>query len=296
MYDEIAQGYREIVRDVTMPLHIAELYTFALMIGDVRGKTVLDLGCGEGFYSRRLLDLGAARVVGIDISPGMVALAQGAVDAGETATSGTATSGSATSGTATSGSATSVTGTSETGTSETATRETGTSGTIEYRVADVRTAGRMGEFDLVTSFFMLNHALDRDDLLAMCRGIAANLKPGGRFFAFNNNLDMPPAAYPLIEKYGRSQQAPEPLVEGTPITITIRRGEEDCTFVDCYLSRATYAWALAAAGLQNATWRSPQVPPAELAGEGQAYWQDFLDYPTFVVIEAAAPAAAPTLP
>ncbi len=260
MYDEIAQGYREIVRDVTMPLHTAELYTFAQLIGDVRGKTVLDLGCGEGFYARRLRDLGAARVVGIDISPGMVALAQGAGDAGGTGTRGTATS-----------------------------------GTIEYRVADVRTAGDLGEFDLVTSFFMLNHALDRDDLLAMCRGIAANLKPGGRFFAFNNNLDMPPAAYPLIEKYGRSQQAPEPLVEGAPITITIRRGEEDCTFVDCYLSRATYAWALAAAGLQNATWRSPQVPPAELAGEGQAYWQDFLDYPTFVVIEAAAPAAAPTL-
>lgn len=254
MYDEIAQGYREIVRDVKMPLHIAELYTFAQLIGDVRGQTVLDLGCGEGFYSRRVRELGAARVLGVDISPGMVALAQAAEDAAGPATGGT----------------------------------------IEYRVADVRTAGQIGEFDLVTSFFMLNHALDREALLAMCRGIAANLKPGGRFFAFNNNLDMPPAAYPLIEKYGRSQRAPEPLVEGAPITITIRRGDEDCTFVDCYLSRATYAWALADAGLQNVTWRYPQVPPAELAGEGQAYWQDFLDYPTFVVIEATAPAAAST--
>ncbi len=253
MYDEIAQDYREIVRDVQMPLHIAELYTFAQLIGDVCGKTVLDLGCGEGFYSRRLRDLGAAHVVGVDISPGMVALAQQAEDAAGPRKGGT----------------------------------------IEYRVADVRTAGRIGEFDLVTSFFMLNHALDRDDLLAMCRGIAANLKPGGRFFAFNNNLDMPPAAYPLIEKYGRRQQAPVPLVEGAPITITIRRGEEDCTFVDCYLSRATYAWALATAGLQQPAWRRPQVPPQELAGEGQAYWQDFLDYPTFVAIEAFAPPPAP---
>lgn len=251
MYDEIAQGYREIVRDVRMPLHIAELYTFAQLIGDVRGKTVLDLGCGEGFYSRRLHGLGAASVMGVDISPGMVALAQQTEEAGGP----------------------------------------DSGGMIEYRVADVRTAGRMGEFDLITSFFMLNHALDRDDLLAMCRGIAANLKPGGRFFAFNNNLDMPPAAYPLIEKYGRRQQAAEPLVEGAPITITIRRGDEDCTFVDCYLSRATYAWALAAAGLQQLTWRRPQVPPAELAGEGQAYWQDFLDFPTFVAIEGFAAGA-----
>ena len=30
-----------------------------------------------------------------------------------------------------------------------------------------------GEFDLVVAFFMLNHALDRAGLLAMCRGIAA---------------------------------------------------------------------------------------------------------------------------
>ena len=35
--------------------------------------------------------------------------------------------------------------------------------------------------------------------------------------------------------------------------------------------------------------RLPQVPPQALAGEGQAYWQDFLDYPTFVAIEAFAP-------
>ena len=109
MYDDIAQGYREIVRDVTMPLHTAELYTFAQLIGDVRGKTVLDLGCGEGFYSRRLRELGAAAVVGVDISAGMVALAQGAEEAAGP----------------------------------------GNGGTIEYRVADVRTAGRLGEFDLV---------------------------------------------------------------------------------------------------------------------------------------------------
>ena len=40
-------------------------------------------------------------------------------------------------------------------------------------------------------------------------------------------------------------------------------------------------------------WRQPQVPPQALVGEGQAYWQDFLDYPTFVAIEAFAPGAAP---
>jgi SAM-dependent methyltransferase len=244
MYDDIAHEYRTIARDLDTPLHMPELYTFAQLIGDVRGKSVLDVGCCEGFYTRRLRQLGATRVVGADISPEMVALAQ----------------------------------------QEEAVASLG----IDYRVADVRTGEPIGEFDLVVSFFMLNHALDRADLLSMCAGIAANLKPGGRFFAFNNNLELPPAVYPLLQKYGRFQRAAQPLVEGTPITITIRRNGEDCTFVDYYVSRATYEWAMEAAGLRSLVWRQPQLPPEDLQGEGQAYWQDFLTYPTFVALEAAA--------
>ncbi|EXJ93512.1 hypothetical protein A1O1_01904 [Capronia coronata CBS 617.96] len=40
--------------------------------GDGDGVTVLDLACGTGYYSRLLLEWGAARVVGVDISEKMV--------------------------------------------------------------------------------------------------------------------------------------------------------------------------------------------------------------------------------
>src|SRR5437899_870917 len=49
-------------------------YAFHLL-GDVRGKTVLDLGCGKGENIIPLLERGA-RVIGIDISPDLVAIAQ----------------------------------------------------------------------------------------------------------------------------------------------------------------------------------------------------------------------------
>jgi SAM-dependent methyltransferase len=49
-------------------------YAFWLL-GDVRGKTVLDLGCGAGGNIVPLVERGA-RVIGIDISPELVALAR----------------------------------------------------------------------------------------------------------------------------------------------------------------------------------------------------------------------------
>jgi 2-polyprenyl-3-methyl-5-hydroxy-6-metoxy-1,4-benzoquinol methylase len=49
-------------------------YAFHLL-GDVRGKTVVDLGCGKGESILPLLELGA-RVIALDISPDLIALAQ----------------------------------------------------------------------------------------------------------------------------------------------------------------------------------------------------------------------------
>lgn len=73
-YDAIADQYRQ---STGSPLRkFVEAYTLQRLVGDVRGKQVLDLGCGEGFFTRRFKALGAARVVGVDISSAMIALAR----------------------------------------------------------------------------------------------------------------------------------------------------------------------------------------------------------------------------
>lgn len=73
-YDAIAEQYR---RSKASPLRrYVEAYTFMRMVGDVRGRRVLDLACGEGFYSRRLKAAGAACVVGVDVSREMIELAR----------------------------------------------------------------------------------------------------------------------------------------------------------------------------------------------------------------------------
>lgn len=53
-----------------------ETYSFMKLIGELKGKTVLDVACGEGHFTRRLRRAGAARVVGSDISERMIALAR----------------------------------------------------------------------------------------------------------------------------------------------------------------------------------------------------------------------------
>lgn len=74
-YDSIAREYQE-AKQQPWRVHV-ECYTFMQVIGDLHGKEVLELACGEGFYTRALKRSGAARVVGVDISAGMIDLARG---------------------------------------------------------------------------------------------------------------------------------------------------------------------------------------------------------------------------
>ena len=73
-YDEIAEEYKR-AKEHPWRLHV-EQFTFLNLVGDVTGKSILDLACGEGFYTRRLKQRGASRAVGVDLSPKMIELAR----------------------------------------------------------------------------------------------------------------------------------------------------------------------------------------------------------------------------
>jgi len=72
-YDAIARDYQATKQS---PLRrYIEGYSLFAMLGEVGGLEVLDLACGEGFYTRAIREAGAARVTGVDISAEMIALA-----------------------------------------------------------------------------------------------------------------------------------------------------------------------------------------------------------------------------
>ncbi|GAA0345390.1 class I SAM-dependent methyltransferase [Streptomyces blastmyceticus] len=73
-YDQIGEAFEGFK---ALPLmQYAEVPGFLAMVGDVRGKSVLDLASGTGFYSREFKRRGAGKVLGVDISGEMVAVAR----------------------------------------------------------------------------------------------------------------------------------------------------------------------------------------------------------------------------
>jgi SAM-dependent methyltransferase len=74
-YDEIGEAFEGFK---SLPLiRYGEVPSFLGMVGDVRGRSVLDVACGTGFYSREFKRRGAADVLGVDISAEMIAAARG---------------------------------------------------------------------------------------------------------------------------------------------------------------------------------------------------------------------------
>ncbi len=73
-YDSIAEQYQR--SKLTPWRSYVECFTLLELIGDVGGLNLIDVACGEGFYTRMLKRRGAVSIIGVDLSQGMVDLAQ----------------------------------------------------------------------------------------------------------------------------------------------------------------------------------------------------------------------------
>lgn len=65
-YDPIAEQYKR-SKEAPWRTHV-ECFTLLETIGPLEGLSVLDVACGEGFYTRLLRHRGAARMAGVDLS------------------------------------------------------------------------------------------------------------------------------------------------------------------------------------------------------------------------------------
>jgi SAM-dependent methyltransferase len=74
-FDSLAEAYERMATALPLREHV-EAHTLFGLLGDLEGRAVLDLGCGSGLYTRRLRELGASAVTGIDSSAGMLDFAR----------------------------------------------------------------------------------------------------------------------------------------------------------------------------------------------------------------------------
>ena len=73
-YDKIAKKYKKANRKSKTQKYLFVPSLFKLL-GNIKNKSVLDLGCGEGYYTRLAKIAGAAKVIGIDLSKRQIELA-----------------------------------------------------------------------------------------------------------------------------------------------------------------------------------------------------------------------------
>ena len=78
--DEFFAGYSRLPRSVGGLDEAPEWPALRALLPDLRGRNVLDLGCGYGWFCRWARRHGAARVVGIDVSEKMLARARATTD------------------------------------------------------------------------------------------------------------------------------------------------------------------------------------------------------------------------
>jgi ubiquinone/menaquinone biosynthesis C-methylase UbiE len=211
------------------------------LIGDPTGLSALDLACGEGFYTRLIRHRGAARVHGLDLSDGMIALAQ----------------------------------------AQEARQPLG----VTYAVADARELSGEDPVDLTVAAYLLNYARTREELQAMCDGIARSLKPGGRFVTVNTNPALDLTAAPSYRKYGFETTAVGQWQEGTPILWTFHLEDGPFSIENYHLDVAAHEEAIERAGFSEVRWHSPALSPEALKDYDSDYWSTFLDVPPVAFIE-----------
>src|SRR5215472_14358716 len=76
--EEFFAGYSRLRRSVEGLDGAPEWPTLRTLLPDLRGRSVLDLGCGFGWFCRWVRQQGAAQILGIDVSEKMLAKARGA--------------------------------------------------------------------------------------------------------------------------------------------------------------------------------------------------------------------------
>ncbi|MGW1440831.1 class I SAM-dependent methyltransferase [Streptomyces griseus] len=254
-FDTAVSAYEHSMEEMPFREHV-EAWSFLKAVGDVTGRSVLDLGCGSGLYTRRLRQEGAARVVGMDESAAMVEHSRRREER------------------------------------EGLGVEYLAADAADPAAGDL--PGIAGSFDVVTAVYVLPYASSREALEGFCATARRALRAtGGRFVAavLNPEFSTDPQWY---RGYGMLLSSQESPAEGTPGHLRAWVGSDVLDLDFFRWSAAAHEQALGAAGFDRFSWIRPSVSEEGRARYGEAFWANYLNCPHALIIDAhAGPGAVP---
>lgn len=247
-YDELGESYNIMDR---LPYRRIESRTVEAALRPLihTDSAVLELACGTGYYSSKILSWGAKYIAGLDLSTAMVKIASSSLPAEVAAGRASFCVGDA------------------------------------AIARSLSPDGLPGAFDVIFAAWLLNYAHDRETLTAMFANIALNLRPGGVFVGVvphpTDNIAERAAQYKPLDSPLKKLR---PLNEykgdeggetgGWALRVHLADG---VNFLTCHMPRRVYEEAARAAGLSGRLeWREEvrlRDLDAKLAGLTLKEWE-----------------------
>jgi toxoflavin synthase len=225
----------------------SEHYSMRQAVGDVTGLAVLDLGCGTGLYARRFSQWGAARVVGIEVSEGMLATARAQEQA-------------------------------QPGNVEYLQRNAARPDPNGDPALDA-------QFDLVSSVYVLCYAASQDELVGFFTTARRSLSSAGKRFVattLNPRCSRGPDYY---SPYGFALTPTEER-EGAPVILDVSTPDAEIHVTLFWWSQEMYEDCAVQAGFGDVSWANPAVSDQGLAQFDRGFWDAYLTIPPSVILTA----------
>ncbi len=214
-------------------------------LGNIQGKKILDLACRTGHYAFLFQKHEAEKVIGVDVSPRMINLANRKKRMLEVEN-------------------------------------------VTFIEKNVKSLGKLEEFDMVTSIFLLNHARTEDEVRKIAEVIYENLKEDGIFLSCTFNFHHRGYIRNRYKNYKLEIIMDEDdYINGSPVNIEIIPDHHGRIFItDYFMNPRIYEKVFKEVGFKSFKWIPLTISKEGKEKFGEKYWAEYIAYPYDILIKA----------
>jgi toxoflavin synthase len=212
------------------------------LVGNIEGKTVVDFGCGDGYFTRILAKKNPQTITGIDFSNQLIEKAN---------------------------------------TIEYV-RSFFPPNCIKYLHEDIKNLAIKDSFNLISSVYFLNYAESKEDLLKIIQVAYDHLNEKGKFCSIVPHPKIQPMGCFEYGRKVTSVDNKSKFENEDILRCEIREGKKSFGFNFYYYTQETYTKLLQKVGFKDIQWVEPFVSEEGINKYGEEYWNNFLKKPSSI--------------